>query len=62
MIKFVVCKPFQYGREGIKFVVSERVKECIKVHVVGLSNTQVGFFKKEDRRGQHHYFQIICRL
>ena len=23
---------------------------------------QVGFFKKEAKRGQHHYFQIVYRL
>ena len=27
---------------------------CLKA-----SNKQVGFFKKEARRGQHHYFQIL---
>ena len=28
----------------------------------GIGGIQVGFFKKEARRGQHHYFQIAYRL
>ena len=30
--------------------------------VINIIQEQVGFFKKEVRRGQHHYFQIVYRL
>ena len=31
-------------------------------YLVGIYSKQVGFFKREARRGQHHYFQIIYRF
>ena len=33
-----------------------------KAFLFKVVKTQVGFFKKEGRRGQHHYFQIIYKL